>query len=187
MPADPATLGVHDARAAARLAGLPRSTVYDWARRGWVRPAVTGPELRWSPDDVMALRLVAWLRRPPHRRPVRAAAIDRAARWLAAHDERWWRGGTTPIRLDGRGRLHAVAAGGVVALDGQGVLTGVDLRAPDPGGPTGGTVRPGRCGSEPVVGSRRLPAVHLERLAARGAGPAVVAELYPHAPGAAAC
>ena len=59
--------GCYDARRAAALSGVPKSTVYDWARKGLVIPSVSPErEKLWSYADLMALRVVSWLRHPKH-------------------------------------------------------------------------------------------------------------------------
>jgi hypothetical protein len=51
--------GCYDARRAAALSGVPRSTVYDWARRDIVVPSISPErEKLWSYADLMALRIV---------------------------------------------------------------------------------------------------------------------------------
>ena len=57
--------GCYDARRTAALSGVPRSTVYDWARKGVVVPSISSErEKLWSYADLMALRIVSWLRHP---------------------------------------------------------------------------------------------------------------------------
>ncbi len=49
--------GCYDARRTAALSGVPRSTVYDWARKGIVVPSISPErEKLWSYADLMALR-----------------------------------------------------------------------------------------------------------------------------------
>ncbi|MGH9127636.1 MAG: hypothetical protein ACRDY2_01405 [Acidimicrobiales bacterium] len=57
--------GSYDAARAAALSGVPISTVYDWARKRVVAPSIASerPKL-WSYADLMALRIVSWLRHP---------------------------------------------------------------------------------------------------------------------------
>jgi hypothetical protein len=57
--------GVYDAVRAAALAGVPRSTLHDWAREGIYLPSVApGPHVRlWSWGDLLALRAIDWFRR----------------------------------------------------------------------------------------------------------------------------
>lgn len=60
-----ASSGCYEAARAAALSGVPRSTVYYWARKGIVVPSISPvQEKLWSYADLMALRMVSWLRRP---------------------------------------------------------------------------------------------------------------------------
>ncbi|MGK2959094.1 MAG: hypothetical protein ACSLFB_12010 [Acidimicrobiales bacterium] len=57
--------GCYNARRTAALSGVPRSTVYDWALKGVVVPSISPErEKLWSYADLMALRIVSWLRHP---------------------------------------------------------------------------------------------------------------------------
>lgn len=57
--------GCYEASRAAALAGVPKSTVYWWAGHGVVVPSVSpNREKLWSYSDLMALRIVSWLRHP---------------------------------------------------------------------------------------------------------------------------
>lgn len=56
---------MYTAERASALTGVPKSTVYYWARRGHVVPTASprSPKL-WSFPDLLALRAVYWLRQP---------------------------------------------------------------------------------------------------------------------------
>ena len=108
--------GCYEADRAAALSGVPVSTVYHWARRGIVVPTIS-PEKpkRWSYADLMALRLVYWLRHPKsqHPRPIPASPMNEVRRALAELDDRdldiWtqdarWR--APPLRVDPTGRIY---------------------------------------------------------------------------------
>jgi hypothetical protein len=57
--------GCYEAARAAALSGVPKTTVYWWARQGIVVPSVSPVrEKLWSYSDLMALRVVSWLRHP---------------------------------------------------------------------------------------------------------------------------
>ncbi len=79
--------GVYDADRAAALAGVPVSTLHYWARKGIFLPSVS-PEPRtryWSWMDLLALRLIHWLRqgdKKTGRRSVPMARIRHALREL---------------------------------------------------------------------------------------------------------
>lgn len=55
--------GCYEGPRAAALSGVPVSTVYYWARLGIVEPSVSPTRIKlWSYADLMALRIVYWLR-----------------------------------------------------------------------------------------------------------------------------
>jgi uncharacterized protein (DUF433 family) len=57
--------GVYNAERASALAGVPASTVYEWARKEVVLPSVSSERIKlWSWTDLIALRAVYWLRHP---------------------------------------------------------------------------------------------------------------------------
>ena len=86
--------GCYEARRAAALSGVPVSTVYRWARLGIVEPSVSPTKIKlWSYADLMALRVVYWLRHPKQvqdtevaagpRPGARVAVIDAADGWVS--------------------------------------------------------------------------------------------------------
>ena len=56
--------GAYSAERAAALAGVPKSTIYYWARKGHLVPSVSQRPLLWSYTDLLALRTIYWLRQP---------------------------------------------------------------------------------------------------------------------------
>jgi uncharacterized protein (DUF433 family) len=56
--------GAYTAERAAALSGVPKSTIYYWARKGHLTPSVDLKPILWSYTDLLALRTVYWLRRP---------------------------------------------------------------------------------------------------------------------------
>lgn len=96
--------GCYEARRAAALSGVPLSTVYRWARLGIVEPSVSPTKIKlWSYADLMALRVVYWLRHPKQvqdgeiaaslRSGARRAVVDAVdavdvAEWRASHEVR---------------------------------------------------------------------------------------------------
>ena len=56
--------GVYDAHRAAALSGVPETTLHYWARKGIYEPSISpDPRTRhWSWMDLLALRMVDWLR-----------------------------------------------------------------------------------------------------------------------------
>lgn len=55
--------GRYEAQRAAQLAGVPKSTIYEWARSGVVVPDYRASHpMYWSYRDLVFLRMMAWLR-----------------------------------------------------------------------------------------------------------------------------
>jgi uncharacterized protein (DUF433 family) len=191
--------GCYEAPRAAALSGVPRSTLYDWARKGIVVPSISPErEKLWSYADLMALRIVSWLRHPKalddERRP--ASAMREVRQALAKHDELGldlWdgRAGETPLYVDRTGRIIVVTADISHDVQGQGVLPDwLDLLGPFEGaeGAHGPDLRrprphlrivPGKCGGEPHLDGSRLTTMTVAALTARGYTVDDVALLYP--------
>ena len=84
--------GVYDADRAAALSGVPVSTVYYWARKDIWEPALSDekPKL-WTYSDLIALRLIYWLRQDKPDLEVTKSSmhgVRRAIRAIAAQGER---------------------------------------------------------------------------------------------------
>jgi uncharacterized protein (DUF433 family) len=188
--------GAYPAARAAALSGVPASTLYDWARKGIVVPSVSLERERlWSYADLMALRIVSWLRRPKAEAP--ASPMGRVRRALQRIDDEGldiWdpeaSRDASPLLVDRSGRVYVAAVDGVVDDAGGSLLDlGLDLLGPFDHGPGRGPdlrrprphlrIVPGRCAGEPhLVGSRvTTPAV--AALAARGFDAASIVRLYP--------
>jgi uncharacterized protein (DUF433 family) len=189
--------GCYDARRTAALSGVPRSTVYDWARKEIVVPSISPDrEKLWSYADLMALRIVSWLRHPKMlgdgARPASAMSAVRVA--LAQLDEQGldlWDGsvGAAPLCVDRTGKIHIVQGEFAVDLNGQGAMADyLDLLGPFEG--TDGTgpdlrhprehlrIVPGKCAGEPHLEGSRLTTLTIAALAERGYGPDDIARLY---------
>jgi len=181
-------LGAYEAPRAAALAGVPISTLYDWARKSIVVPSISpSREKLWSYGDLLTLRLVRWLRsdKPEARRTAMAevrAALDRFS------DDLWRE--VTPgqerptIAVDAAGQVFHVerseTVGGQRAF--RDVLDlfapfgdGPDLREPD----EHLRIVPGRCAGEPHLLGTRLTTRTVAALARRGYELSTIAALYP--------
>ena len=190
--------GCYDARRTAALSGVPRSTVYDWARKGVVVPSISPErEKLWSYADLMALRIVSWLRHPKRLdddlRPASAMRDVRDA--LVQLDERGldlWDGGAgaSPLYVDPTGKIVIVTPDATHDLSGQGVLAEwLDLLGPFEGTDGAGPdlrrprehlrIVPGKCAGEPHIDGSRLTTVTIAALAGRGYTLDDVARLYP--------
>jgi len=190
--------GCYDARRAAALSGVPKSTVYDWARKGVVIPTVSPErEKLWSYADLMALRVVSWLRHPKSDGDqVRPASAMRQVRdALTQLDQRGldlWdgRASQSPLYVDRRGRIIIDEDGSKHDLTGQGVMAeyldllgpfesaegiGPDLRRPR----EHLRIVPGKCAGEPHVAGTRLTTLTIAALAERGYTLDELVELYP--------
>ena len=191
--------GCYEARRAAALSGVPQSTVYDWARKGVVVPSISPErEKLWSYADLMALRIVSWLRHPKgpdgDQRPASAMREVRSA--LHRLDELGmdlWdgRAGRSPLFVDRAGEIIIVRDDEAVEASGQAVFSQfLDLLAPFEGsdGGRGPDLRrprehlrivPGKCAGEPHLEGSRLTTPTIAALAARGYGIDDLARLYP--------
>lgn len=187
--------GCYEAARAAALSGVPKSTVYYWARTELVVPSVSPVrEMLWSYADLMALRIVSWLRHP--KEVVPASPMPEVRRALARLDELGldiWQGGAddrSPVFVDRQGKI--ILIGEDVAADtfGRGVLAefldllgpfqvgearGPDLRLPRPHL----RIVPGKCAGEPHLAGSRLTTLSIKALVDRGFDDVALSRLYP--------
>lgn len=192
--------GCYTARRAAALSGVPVSTVYHWARVGPVEPSVSRVrEKLWSYADLMALRIVYWLRHPKETGSELFAAspMPEVRRALARLEELGtdiWegpgmsksslfvsRGGQILIRADD----HVVDSMGQARFDAcldllgpfdVASLRGPDLRKPKPHL----RIVPGKCSGEPHLAGTRITTPTIAALVERKYAEAQIARLYPH-------
>ena len=191
--------GCYEGSRAAALSGVPVSTVYLWARSGVVEPSVLPTRIKlWSYADLMALRIVYWLRRLK-RDSGRGATTSPRARVreaLALLERRgldiWADRGEqprSPLRVDSSGKIW-VAADGVVAADGHRVLPGaLDLLGPfEFGGHRGPDllrprpnlrIIPGKVSGEPHVAGSRVTTQVAAALYRNIPDVERIADLYP--------
>lgn len=193
-----ASEGVYEARRAAALAGVPVSTVYDWARKGVVVPGVSPVRQKlWSYADLMALRIVSWLRHPKEapEGTLPASPMPEVRRALARLDELgldpWVEESRSPLRVDRTGRIYVVPPDGrVETVEGQALLgEWLDLLGPfEVGANRGPDLRrprvqlrivPGKCSGEPHLAGSRITTLAVAALAERGYDLAAIARLYP--------
>ena len=192
---------------AAALAGVPRSTVHYWARTELLVPGVSPERVKlWSYSDVVALRMIGWLRQTKHTvdghevPPTRVPMIRRALGVLRKLDLDLWSEEHGPsLLIDRAGSLHLKRDGVVSTLPGpasgeqlvqpevldlmapfdlvKGQL-GPDLRQPRPML----RILPGKLAGSPHIVNSRIETVALGALAARGMSATIIAELYPAVP-----
>lgn len=197
--------GCYEASRAAALAGVPLSTVYEWARKGVVVPSVSQTRpMYWSYADLMALRVVHWLRHPKPATATATAmtvppspmpAVRRVLDELEQLDLDPWspgqQGHASPLVVDRSGRIYIDRGRSLQADHGQGVLPdvldvlgpfdteegtwGPDLRQPMPHL----RIVPGKVSGEPHLASSRLTTQTVAALADRGFALQEIRRLYP--------
>lgn len=194
-----ASEGCYDAARAAALSGVPKTTVYYWARNDVVVPSVSPVrEMLWSYADLMALRIVSWLRHPKQdgeaQRP--ASPMPQVRRALAELDRRGlelWNPeptGRSPLLVDRSGKIHIRDAEDVTDLVGQAPISADLLDLLGPFEHAGGNgpdlvaprrhlrIVPARVAGEPHIVASRLTTQSLAALANRGMTSEKIASLY---------
>jgi uncharacterized protein (DUF433 family) len=189
--------GRYKAARASALSGVPQSTVYWWARHGIVVPSVSPTrEKLWSYADLMALRIVSWLR---HEKPAELPAspmsrVREALTLLADIGLDLWdpdSAAPCPLLVDARGFIYV--RHGDVVLDGSGQpallpvevleltapfteagLAGPDLVRPRPHL----RIVPSKVSGEPHLEHTRITTLTLAALAGRGYSVERIAAMY---------
>jgi uncharacterized protein (DUF433 family) len=193
--------GCYDAARAAALSGVPRTTIYWWARYGIVVPSVSPVrEKLWSYSDLMALRVVSWLRHPKSADDgigLPASPMPSVRKALALLDELGldpWSpdaAAGSPLLVDRSGKIYVRVREGVLNLHRQPVLLPGDvlgLTAPfDSAGMPGPDllfprphlrIVPAKVAGEPHVEHSRLTTQTIAALADRGYSVAEIAAMY---------
>ena len=191
--------GAYSAERASALSGVPKSTLYSWARKGHLVPAVAQKPLLWSYTDLLALRTVYWLRQPKvaFDRDIPATSMPKVKRALAQLRE-------LDLDLFEEGRpVVAVTLAGEVVINADAVplqlvsgqylkrelinvvgpfeglegTKGPDLICPRP------TIRiaPRKISGAPHIAGTRLPTQSIFALADRGLSVEQIAKIYPFA------
>lgn len=191
--------GSYEAARASALSGVPISTVYLWARTGLVRPSVSPTRVKlWSYADLMALRIVYWLRHPKSESEGAVpaspmASVRDALSELAESEMDIWEDVDgrlgSPLRVDRSGKIW-LFVDGVPYRRGQAALPGfLDLLGPFDYGQRGGPdllrprphlrIVPGRVSGEPHLAGSRITTLSAAALYENLGSYAPVAELYP--------
>lgn len=193
--------GCYDAARAAALSGVPRTTVYWWARHGIVVPSVSPVrEKLWSYSDLMALRVVSWLRHPKSADDgvdLPASPMPRVRTALALLDELgldpWSPDASagSPLLVDRAGSIYVRVPEGILNLHRQPVLLPDDvlgLTAPfDSAGLAGPDllrprphlrIVPSKVAGEPHIERSRLTTQTIAALSDRGYPAAQIAAMY---------
>jgi uncharacterized protein (DUF433 family) len=193
--------GCYEASRAAALSGVPKSTVYHWARAGLIVPSISPTkEKLWSYSDLVALRLLSWLRHSKHtdERIVRASPMNEVRRGLALLDELGidvWNnaaGHSSPLLVDSAGKVWIRTDSGLIDSAGQRSvdlpdgflnllapfeldgLAGPDLRQPRPRL----RIVPLKVAGEPHVVDSRITTRTLAALGRRGFTTKRIAKMY---------
>src|SRR5579864_697323 len=191
--------GAYTGDRAAALAGVPRSTVYYWARHGHLAPSASISPRLWSFADLLALRTLYWLRRPKKKfdREIPASSMPKIMRALERlralnldlFEDDYCVVGVTltgDITLNAKDLPLQRVAGQLVEpqiidvlapFEGLEGTKGPDLRKPRQ------TLRiiPRKLSGAPHIGGTRLPTQPLYVLRERGYSVDELAKLYPFA------
>jgi uncharacterized protein (DUF433 family) len=199
-----AEAGCYEAWRAAALSGVPESTVYYWARNGLVKPSISPvKEKLWSYGDLMALRIISWLRHSKRIENdiIRASPMTEVRRTLALLDTLdldIWRGnggntkGASPLLVDKAGKMFLRTGEGLLNSHGQKAVDlpieffdllapfelagqhGPDLLRPRPHL----RIVPLKVAGEPHIVDSRITSRSLAALSGRGFEPGRIAEMY---------
>lgn len=192
--------GAYSADRAAALSGVPKSTVHYWARKEILVPSVSAGRIRlWSYSDLLALRVIAWLRATKTApdgqaiAPTTMTAVRTGLRELASIDlALWTEEGSPNIAVDRGGRIVLNATPSPEHPDGQAVLDAdaLDLlrplaigrlvRGPDLVTPRPRLrIVPGKLAGAPHVHRTRIETEALAALRRRGLTVGKITALYP--------
>lgn len=203
--ASAAAKGCYEANRAAALSGVPKTTVYWWASHGVVVPSVSPVrEKLWSYSDLMALRIVSWLRHVKEYddgQPLPASPMPQVRRALVLLDElgvNLWdveAHFVSPLVVDGAGEIFLRIGDAVLNVHRQRVLLPerfLGLTAPfrEGGGDGPDLIRPrphlriipAKVTGEPHIEHSRVTTQTVAALAARGFAVDQIAELYDLSP-----
>lgn len=194
--------GCYDASRAAALSGVPKSTIYWWAREGIVVPSVSPvQEKLWSFGDLIALRIVSWLRQkkasdlnylPISRTPM--PVVREALIALEEYGLRLWDAGEgmSPLLVDTNGKVYLRVHGRVTDLHGADVLPRFETlgltepfaltegqRGPDLISPREHLrIIPGKVSGEPHLAKTRITSLTVAALSRDGFEVTRIAEMY---------
>lgn len=184
---------------AAALAGIPLSTLHYWARTGIWTPSVSQTKVkRWSFADLLALRLIDWLRRDKPEEEIPRTSMSRIRKALSsveAFGERVEER-SVKVTVDRSGRVildvqgHALIPLGHGFAQGLTGPAGLDLidewhvhkavRGPHLFQPRPSLrIIPGKLSGEPHALGTRIPSRMVWSLKQQGLEEADIIELYP--------
>lgn len=189
--------GCYEAVRAAALSGVPLSTMYWWARHGIVVPSVSPTkEKMWSYADLMALRIVSWLRHTKGEE-LPASPMPRVRQALALLADLGidlWNptsADTSPLLVDAGGFIYIKQGDVVLNSSGHPALLPAEvlkltapfneagLRAPDLVMPRPHLrIVPSKVSGEPHLEHSRITTLTIAALASRGYSTGRIAALY---------
>ncbi len=203
LAAHSAVEGCYEAARTAALSGVPISTVYYWANRDVVTPSVSPVRTRlWSYGDLMALRIVSWLRHPKAVDDglLPASPMPEVRRVLSLLDklglDLWRPNGNradrSPLLVDRAGYVFVWAGDDLLDSNGRPTLNypvdGLELLAPYIGAGQRGPdllrprphlrIVPSKVTGEPHIAGSRLTTPTIAALGERGLSPSEIAEMY---------
>ena len=195
-----AYVGCYEAPRAAALSGVPATTVYRWARSGIVEPSVSPTRIKlWSYADLMALRIVYWLRHPKvgDSGHVPASPMPKV-RWALEELEKRgldiWADSSdqqgSPLRVNASGDILLVDDFEIIQSDLQQTLPGMlDLLGPFDCGEAYAPdlirprphlrIVPGKVSGEPHIAESRITTQVVAALFRRTRDVQAIVELYP--------
>jgi uncharacterized protein (DUF433 family) len=192
--------GAYSAGRAAALSGVPKATVHYWARKEILVPSVSAERIRlWSYSDLLALRVIAWLRATKTApdgqaiAPTTMTAVRTGLRELSNIDlALWTEEGSPNIAVNRGGRVVLNATPPPKHPDGQAGLDadtldllrplaiGQLVRGPDLVTPRPRLrIVPGKLAGAPHVHRTRIETEALAALRRRGLTVGKITALYP--------
>jgi uncharacterized protein (DUF433 family) len=189
--------GAYSVDRAAALSGVPRSTIYHWARKGHLIPSVSQSLRLWSYTDLLALRTIYWLRQPKRAfdREIPATSmgkIRRALEGLKKLDLDLFEGDRPVVAVTLNGEITIdTAAVPLQVVEGQylergltsltGPFEGLEgTRGPDLAWPRPTVqILPRKISGAPHIAGTRLPTQSISALADRGFTVDQLAAIYP--------
>jgi uncharacterized protein (DUF433 family)/DNA-binding transcriptional MerR regulator len=187
---------VYSADRAAALSGVPKSTLYYWARKGLYIPSISNVrEKRWSFADLLAMRAIYWLRQDKPEIDTARTTMHHVQAALAEARRIGIPMGSLNIYVDVEGMFFykrpdstelSTIGGQTVAkpmLDHFNLLTefrvgrrlAPDLRQPRPHL----RIIPGKLAGEPHVEGTRIQTAQVAALVKKGMDTDAIKRLYP--------
>ncbi len=186
--------GAYDAERASALSGVPKSTIHYWARTDLLVPSISTERVKlWAHADLVALRVIYWLRRtktaskgghiPATSMRTIRSALKRLRQVTSRLEAALW--------IDESGKLYMSGPAGPETVDRQlAMATAINLiapfstsegtRGPDLLAPRSELrIVPGKLSGSPHIVDTRLETRALYALMCDGLAIGAIAKLYP--------